>query len=264
MRQFRFETKKLFTMAFFALSLFAFVGCDDDDDDDNVVLPDTNGTIVEVASQSANFSLLVAAITKVSTETDTDVATLLSGDTEYTVFAPTNAAFNAAGFPNEAAIEAADADVLLGILTYHVITGEVLSPNVPAGPNAMQNTLAEENIFLTNNDAGVFVNGNAVTTANIQADNGVIHEIGAVLIPSGGSNIAEIAGAEPDFSELLRVIQYVDDNTDSDLAGALSDAESTFTVFAPTNAAFIAALDGADGSDTNNAIEEAELDALGA
>jgi len=223
---------------------------------DQVLLPETN--IVELAQYNADLSMLVAAIVNASTNSDTDIAGTLSGMMEYTVFAPTNQAFIDAGFNMTFLSDAANADAIRDILLYHVLNDETKANAVPAGPNANLPALGGGDVYLTSNSNGVFINGTAVTMADLDADNGVIHKIGTVLTPPVGTVVDAVVG-DSDLSLLLQVIQYVDNNSSNTLASTLSGT-GPFTIFAPTNAAFLAALD----TDTNGTLEESELDALGA
>lgn len=132
------------------------------------------GTIVEVASASPDFSTLVAAV---------DAAGLvetLSGEGPFTVFAPTNDAFDAlpAGVL-DALLLPENKETLTKILTYHVVPGEVTSDQVTAGDVA---TVEGQDVTL-GTDGGVTVNDATVVTADVAASNGVIHVIDAVLIP---------------------------------------------------------------------------------
>ena len=120
---------------------------------------------------------------------------------------------------------------LTNILLYHVVGAIVLSKDVPASDTV--NTLLTTNIYASKNANGVFVNGIAVKAADVQAANGVIHVISKVLIPPT-KTIAQIVSEDPDLSLLLTAVVR------AGLADAVS-GKGKFTVFAPTNAAFIAA-----------------------
>ncbi len=143
------------------------------------------GNLVATAQADTSFSLLVEAVLRAS-QGSTNVAQVLSGTGPFTVFAPTNAAFRAAGFANAAAIQAADPDVLAGILTYHVVPGRVFSSDLTDGQKPASLNGGDITIGLT---GGATVTGNGNTTAanisatNIVATNGVIHVIDQVLIP---------------------------------------------------------------------------------
>jgi uncharacterized surface protein with fasciclin (FAS1) repeats len=132
------------------------------------------GTIVDIAASDENFSTLVAAV---------DAAGLvetLSGEGPFTVFAPTNDAFDA--LPEgvlDALLLPENEAVLTSILTYHVVAGEVTSDQITDGDVA---TVEGQNVTLST-EGGVTVNDANVTTADIDASNGVIHVIDAVLLP---------------------------------------------------------------------------------
>ncbi len=149
-----------------------------------VLLP-AIGTIVETAQANSNLSLLVAAVLRAS-QGSTNVAAVLSGDGPLTVFAPTNQAFSAAGFPTEASINAADPNTLTSILTYHVVSGRVFSSDLVNG--SMPATVNGGKVQISVGQT-VQVKGNNNTTAanvvaaNIVTTNGVVHVIDQVLLP---------------------------------------------------------------------------------
>jgi uncharacterized surface protein with fasciclin (FAS1) repeats len=133
------------------------------------------GTIVEVASSNPDFETLVAAVTAAG------LAETLSGEGPFTVFAPTDAAFEA--LPEgvlEALLLPENKDALTSILTYHVVSGEVMAADVTAGdvPTVEGSTIA------ITTDGGVKVNEANVTATDVDASNGVIHVIDAVLVPA--------------------------------------------------------------------------------
>lgn len=169
--------KKIAAVA--AASMLVLAACGSDDStSDTTAAPSTTvaeaGTIVEVASANDDFSTLVQAVTAA------DLATTLSGDGPFTVFAPTNAAFAAlpAGLLEKLLLPE-NKDVLVAILTYHVVAGEVMAADVTAGDVA---SVQGENITVTT-DGGVKVNTANVVTADVDASNGVIHVIDAVIVP---------------------------------------------------------------------------------
>jgi uncharacterized surface protein with fasciclin (FAS1) repeats len=151
-----------------------------------VLLPPA-GNIVEVAQANASFSYLVAAVLRASTGT-TNVAQILSSGGPFTVFAPTNDAFIAAGFATIDAINAADPNTLASILTYHVVPGRVFSSDLTNGATpATANGGKTVTIGVT--AGGASVKGLTNTTAsniigaNVMARNGVVHVIDRVLLP---------------------------------------------------------------------------------
>jgi uncharacterized surface protein with fasciclin (FAS1) repeats len=133
------------------------------------------GTIVEVAIGNENFSTLVTAITAAG------LGDALSGEGPFTVFAPTNEAFEAlpAGLLEKLLLPE-NKEVLTKILTYHVVEGKVMAADVAAGD---VETL-EGSTFTIATEGGVMVNTANVTTTDVPASNGVIHIIDAVLVPA--------------------------------------------------------------------------------
>ena len=188
--------------------------------------PVVTPTVVGIAQSDTSFSILVAAVVKAGL-----VNTLSDLTKSYTVFAPTNNAFRAAGF-TEASINglsAADVtNVLTPILTYHVLGSKVLASGVPASDAVT--TLNTKKLFASSNANGVFLNGVKVVTPNLNASNGVVHVIGKVLIPPT-QTIAQIVTTNPSFSLLLRAVSV------AGLASTL-DGPGKFTVFAPVNTGF--------------------------
>jgi len=149
------------------------------------VLMPPGGTIVQTAIANPNLSLLVAAVLRAS-QGSTDVAAVLSGAGPFTVFAPTNKAFVNAGFPNAAAINAADPNTLTKILTYHVIAGRIFSSDLVDGSTPA--TVNGETVkIMLGSGAQVKGNGNTspsnIILTNIVTTNGVVHVIDQVLLP---------------------------------------------------------------------------------
>ena len=192
-------------------------------------------TIVEPAYFSKDFTTLIAAVTAASPSI---LETLLNSNRK-TLFAPTNAAFTAAGITTLPARATLDA-----VLTYHVLGSEVRAaqlPNVAAPGNSAITTLGGV-FYLSNRGAnGVFINGRTrVTTTDIVANNGVVHVIDRTLMPPS-QTIAQIAtalstassGAE--FTQLVAALGRV-----PAILQAASASSSNLTVFAPTDAAFSA------------------------
>jgi uncharacterized surface protein with fasciclin (FAS1) repeats len=131
--------------------------------------------IVAIASGNDDFSTLVAAVAQAG------LVEILQGEGPFTVFAPTNDAFAAlpAGLVDKLLLPE-NKDLLVQILTYHVVSGAVMAADVTAGDVP---SVEGQNITVTTNDNGVQVNGANVVTADIVASNGVIHVIDAVILP---------------------------------------------------------------------------------
>ncbi len=133
------------------------------------------GNIVAVAQGNADFSTLVAAVTAAG------LGDALSGEGPFTVFAPTNAAFEAlpAGLLEKLLLPE-NKEVLTKILTYHVVAAKVMAADVAAGDV----TTLEGSAFAITTEGGVKVNASNVTATDVAASNGVIHVIDAVLVPA--------------------------------------------------------------------------------
>jgi transforming growth factor-beta-induced protein len=144
------------------------------------VLSPAKSSITQIVVASANasteeFSLLLRAIQRV--EGLADILDGTSNADNYTVFAPTDAAFRAAGL-TVAVIDETDVNVLADLLKYHVISGAVFSTDIKAGSVP---TLVKDKNLTISVSSGVKVNDSNVTKTNILATNGVIHVIDKVL-----------------------------------------------------------------------------------
>ncbi|ATG34725.1 MULTISPECIES: fasciclin domain-containing protein [Phaeobacter] len=131
--------------------------------------------IVDTAAGAGDFSTLVAAVQAAG------LVDTLKGDGPFTVFAPTDAAFAAlpAGTVEEL-LKPENKDKLVEILTYHVVPGKVMSGDLVDDMKAATVQGSEVTIDL---DSGVMVDEATVTTADIEAENGVIHVIDTVIMP---------------------------------------------------------------------------------
>jgi uncharacterized surface protein with fasciclin (FAS1) repeats len=136
----------------------------------------TEPDIVDIASSNDDFSTLVAAVSAAG------LVDTLKGDGPFTVFAPTNAAFDAlpAGTVEDL-LKPENKDKLVAILTYHVVPGAVTSDKL-AGTRQDVATVQGATVHIDGRK-GVKVNKSRVTTADIIASNGVIHVIDRVLLP---------------------------------------------------------------------------------
>lgn len=135
---------------------------------------DELGTVVDVAIATDDFETLVAAVVAAG------LADTLAGEGPFTVFAPTDEAFAALpeGLLEKLLLEE-NLDLLVKILTYHVVSGTVLAADITDGDVA---TLEGQNVTL-DTAGGVTVNGANVVVADVLASNGVIHVIDAVILP---------------------------------------------------------------------------------
>lgn len=184
-------------------------------------------TIAAIAAGNDDFSTLVAALTAA------ELVDTFAEAGDYTVFAPTNAAFDA--LP-EGTLDAllADTETLTAILTYHVLASNVPSTALAAGKNFAA-TLQGDNVVVNVTDAGVTVNQANVTSTDIVASNGVIHVIDAIILPP--TNVAEKIYTSASHTTLFAAVEA------AGLGSALAGAEA-LTVFAPTDDAFAALPEG--------------------
>jgi uncharacterized surface protein with fasciclin (FAS1) repeats len=142
----------------------------------DAVLVPAKTTIVDIVINSESHNTLEAAVIAAG------LVETLSGDGPFTVFAPTDAAFAALPAGTLEALLADPSGQLTDILKYHVLSGKVLSTDLSDG--LMATTLLAKDVKVTINSEGVFINNAKVTVADVMADNGVVHVIDAVLVPS--------------------------------------------------------------------------------
>ncbi|MDH5540214.1 MAG: fasciclin domain-containing protein [Rhizobacter sp.] len=200
------------------------------------------GTIAQEAS-NRGFGALAAAAGKAGL-----LPALNDQSVQLTVFAPTDAAFTTLattlGFTSASAmVDALDSATLAKILQYHVLPTRQSAAALSAGAATQATLYAFEGRQATlgiDATAGVKIADAALTQANVitsdvPAVNGVIHAIDKVLVPPGVLNLVQMAQLNPTFSVLVEAVVA------ANLATTLSGA-GPFTVFAPNNGAFTAAL----------------------
>merc|ERR1719149_148814 len=187
--------------------------------------------IVELAQSVPDLSTLVTAVVA------GNLTGPLSGPGPFTVFAPTNEAFGKV--PADVLkhlLDPKNIKELDAVLEYHVIAGAAVHAK-DLKPEQEVKTLEGDKLLIEASAKGVEINHVAhVTTADVDATNGVVHIIDAVLIPKHVSakptkNIVELAQSVPDLSTLVTAVVA------GNLTGPLS-GPGPFTVFAPTNEAF--------------------------
>ncbi|MDQ9170213.1 fasciclin domain-containing protein [Oxalobacteraceae bacterium R-40] len=133
----------------------------------------TAENIVDTANNARTFKVFVTALKK------SGLAETLQNAGPYTVFAPSDEAF-AKLPPGTLNALMKDKEKLNRVLSYHVIQGKVLVTEIKPGKT---NTIQGEPLTLTSDNGKVTVNGANVTQSDLQADNGIIHEIDAVIMP---------------------------------------------------------------------------------
>ncbi len=218
------KTNFLFSFLFLGLMAISFVACNDDDNVDPTPEPQS---IAQTAANDPQFSTLVAALQRVN------LVSVLDGAGSFTVFAPTNAAFQASGVNLDALTD----EQLTEVLLYHVLGAEVASTDLQEG-QTYATTAAETgpgntqlSILIEKTGAAVKINGSVnVTAADIDATNGVIHVIDNVILPL---DVVGHAAANSNFTSLVSTLGAAS----GDLVNVLS-GDGPFTVFAPVNSAF--------------------------
>jgi len=143
---------------------------------EETVVAEAPNTVVDIAIGSPDHTTLVAAVTAA------DLVGTLSGDGPFTVFAPTNAAFDAlpAGTV-DTLLKPENKDQLTGVLTYHVVAGNVMSGDLSDGQ--VVTTLNGQTLTVSIKDGVVMINGAKVVAADLAGTNGVVHVVEAVLLP---------------------------------------------------------------------------------
>ncbi len=136
-----------------------------------------SGDLVDTAAAAGSFSTLIAAVQAAGLES------VLRGPGPYTVFAPTDEAF-ASSLPEgtvELLMQPSNNARLVQILQYHIISGELMSADV-AGSSVARATLEGREVEI-DGTSGFEVDGVTITSADVEASNGVIHVINEVLLP---------------------------------------------------------------------------------
>ena len=232
----------------FLFTFGALVACDSDNNSSSQPAPEEPiaeppapelGSIVDVARDAGSFTTLLTALEAAGLD-----ATLADEDSDFTVFAPTDEAFEA--LP-EGTLDTllADTDLLTDVLLYHVVGGAAVdSIDATALYGEMVTMLNEATVTIDVRDGELYINDSKVIIKDIPATNGIIHVIDMVLIPESeepaepAGTIVDIALADPQFSTLVTALEA------ADLVSTLADETAVFTVFAPTDDAF--ALLGTD------------------
>ncbi len=204
-----------------------------------VVVADENDDIPTNAQSTGVHDSLVAALSHA------DLVSALQGEGPFTVFAPTDDAFAAAGIDLSTFDTDEENATLTDILLYHVVSGSVASADVTDGMSA--EALNGDSLDFTVSDGSVMVNDATVTIADVMASNGIIHVIDKVLMPPADLvDIPTVAQGTGIHTALVAAV------VQAELLTTLQ-GEGPFTVFAPTDDAFtaagidLAALDNEEG-----------------
>merc|ERR1711907_899305 len=182
-------------------------------------------TIVDLAVATPELSTLVTALKAA------DLVKTLSSKGPFTVFAPSNKAF--AALPKGVLanlLKPENKAQLVDLLTYHVASGDVHAKDLM--DMQMLPTVEGKNVTVRTEGNTILIDSSKVTTADVQASNGVVHIIDAVLMPSNApkpvsKTIVDLAVATPELSTLVTALKA------ADLVKTLS-SKGPFTVFAPS------------------------------
>ncbi len=209
-------------LAWMPVLLLAVAACDNED---TIAAPEPLADIAMIAASAPDVRTLDAALGAAG------LRGALAGEGPFTVFAPRNAAFDALGADVVAALlESGNIDLLTEVLTFHVVAG-VAAMSGDLSDGQVVSTLQGGSLTIGVGGGGVTVNGANVVQADIEASNGVIHIIDAVLLPE--VDLVERAILTDGAQTLVAAIG----------AGGLASAlqgPGPFTVFAPINEAFAA------------------------
>jgi uncharacterized surface protein with fasciclin (FAS1) repeats len=218
-------------LCFMIAGAFMFSSCEKDND----VLP----SIAAIAVANADFSTLEDAAVQGG------VAVVLSNPNAghpsgaFTVFAPTNDAFARLGLNNGADLRVLDRTFLTNTLLYHVSNGNLTGSSIMAG-GTLPTALGPIGRFITRG-SDRYINGSKILATDVAAQNGTVHVIDKVLLATGADIVQSALALRdakvfivPELSFLVEAVLY------AELAGALtaSPGSPSFTVFAPTDAAF--------------------------
>lgn len=221
-----------FLLPLFLLA-FTFSACDEENEPAAVL---ETQTIADLAAASPSLSTLVTALQR------TNLVSALRADGPITVLAPTNAAFDSfLAANNFDSLDEVPTDLLTQVLLNHVLSGSLQSNDLSRGYYNTSATSAVSggpmSIYVSTSN-GVSFNGiSQVTNPNIEADNGIIHVVDAVI---GLPTVVDMVSADTNLTALLSVLTRNDLTTDfvSILSTPFGTSPAPFTVFAPTNAAF--------------------------
>lgn len=202
-----------------ALSIFVF-SCSDD----TSLKPKT---VSDLIIEDSNFSTFYAAVKHAEM-----VDALKSGN--FTVFAPTNEAFEASGYTSAASITSLSKDSVRTIVSYHIIPGKILKSDIiTSQENSQYTTQAVEVLFVSNYDSTLYVNGVKIIQKDINIDNGVMHVIDRVLAPPH-MNLFQYVFSAPEFSFLTAAIV----RAPAPVMSLLNSTTSVYTLLAANNEAF--------------------------
>lgn len=194
--------------------------------------PAPTESIATLVNNDPQFSTLLSALVAA------DIGATFAGEGTFTLFAPTNDAFDAVG---EEMLNAllADPDALRDVLLYHAVDGTAIdSVAATAAAGTSLTSAAGQTLAVSLDGDNLKINDATVIQADIIATNGIVHAIDTVLLPPAApvtGTIVDVLSNNPDYSSLVSLV------TTANLVDTLNNVDASFTVFAPNNAALEAA-----------------------
>jgi uncharacterized surface protein with fasciclin (FAS1) repeats len=266
----KFNFNKFFSSSFLVATAFAMVtSCNKDVEDATPIkATDPSGqTLLEIINADANLTFLKAAVARAATNTTfgASLSTLFADRTGvFTLYAPTDAAFQLSGIPSVAVINALRPGYLDTVLRYHIVGGQKITtasipgdlpaafPNVQlptlltlAAPSATLPPGLRMSIFASRRSTNTWANNIPVTQADIQAANGVIHKTATIVAP-GSAFVWNRIDADPTLTYFKAAIKRADEGvaTASKLETAFQNPAANFTVLVPNDNAMRTILTG--------------------
>ncbi len=216
------------------IAFTVLISCETESDFENETPSSAN-----IAVSNANFSTLEDAAIQGGLAVTLSNSNPNDPSGSYTVFAPTNDAFSRLGL-NSQTLGVLNDDFLTNTLLYHTSNGDLRSQDI--NTMDMFPSLLGVNRRFVEREGELFINGSKILATDINASNGTVHAIDKVLIGTGGDIVQSAIALQqaevfvnPELTYLVEAVLY------ADLAGALSASEDSpsFTVFAPTDEAFV-------------------------
>ncbi|GAB3289469.1 fasciclin domain-containing protein [Hymenobacter tenuis] len=222
--------KKLSTASiyFFISGVLLFSGCAKDTESD--------ASIASVAVANADFQMLEDAAVRGGVVETLSNKNPNDAEGNFTVFAPTNAAFARLGLRTASDLNGLQPSFLTNTLLYHVSGGTL--PGAALTPGLTSGSAAGVSRRILGRNGVRYVNGSRILATDVKATNGTIHPIDKVLLATSGDIVQSAVALKdaqvfttPELSYLVEAVLY------TELAGALKGA-GPFTVFAPSDQAF--------------------------
>jgi len=263
------KIKKNITTYFASLfTCVILVSCNVEDNNVNVIpfvpgVVENPVTITQVIIKDPNFSILETLMRRIETAATKPEGKILSNlnlPGNSTLFAPTDAAFNAFMDANKITdLGKLPIATITNLVYYHLMTGKFVASDLSTGFASTQATrgigtfLVNLSMYIDTNN-GVLLNGiSKVVSSNVSLNNGVVHTVDAVInVPT----VRDLIAMNPAFSSYAAAVLHADKSTPTTVvADALANTSASVTAFVPTNAAFSKVLLELDPSGGTTSIE---------